>query len=119
MQLPESDILPVNCLERSLNSPTNSYKFYWFLAILNLLRRKPNNRKLDVEELALTIIALSWNTVVEKKVSLGKQDKLEELINEFKSDYEIDDGMSIEKLLGKLASILKEEKILKGSERIC
>lgn len=73
MQLPESDELDISRLAAVFSDTTNSYKFYWFLAILDSLR---DNRQtqMSIRDLSLRMVALVWYPLDYFKLSFGKQD---------------------------------------------
>ena len=69
-------------LGQVFNDTTNSYKLFWFLSILSLLKRseEPSFRLVDIfTEMAVA----AWHPVCLFRLSLGKQDKLQEVILEF------------------------------------
>ena len=69
-------------LGQVFNDTTNSYKLVWFLSILSLLKRseEPSFRLADIfTEMAVA----AWHPVCLFRLSLGRQDKLQEVILEF------------------------------------
>jgi len=73
--LPSSRSLPVEYLSASFDNVTNSYKFYWFLAILDHLRNKPS-RVIPIHQLTAAMIANAWYPANYFRLSFGKQDRL-------------------------------------------
>lgn len=68
-------------LGQVFNDTTNSYKLFWFLSILSLLKRseEPSFRFVDIfTEMAVA----AWHPVCLFRLSLGRQDKLQEVILE-------------------------------------
>lgn len=82
--LPES-YLPVNHLLTTFKRTTNSYKFYWFWAILienNILyQNRAEEMIIPYNRVMARMIALSWFTINKFKISLGSQDKLHEYVS--------------------------------------
>lgn len=76
--LPPHDSLPVHLLSSSFNNTSATYKFYWFLAILNELEK--GNVKINKQHLFAEMIASAWYTINYFNVSFGKQDKLQRAI---------------------------------------
>ena len=74
-KLPASRDLPVTALEGVFNNVTNSYKFYWFLAIIERVK-STRSRVLPVDDLLARMIASVWYPVHYYRLSLGKQDRL-------------------------------------------
>lgn len=73
--LPHSNNLPVHHLAAAFNHVTNSYKFYWFLAILD--RVKENAGPLiPLQALLANMVAGVWYPTNYFYLSLGKQDRL-------------------------------------------
>ena len=75
IKLPESCELPITALESAFGNITNSYKFYWFLAIIECVK-STENRILSVDELLAQMIASVWYPIHYYRLSLGKQDRL-------------------------------------------
>lgn len=60
---------------------TNSYKLVWFLAILSLLKRN-EARSLRLADLFTEMVVVAWHPVCLFRLSLGRQDKLQDVIQE-------------------------------------
>lgn len=73
--LPASNFLPVEYLSASFDNVTNSYKFYWFLAILDHVRNK-QTRVIPVHQLTAHMVADVWYPTNYFRLSFGKQDRL-------------------------------------------
>lgn len=67
-------------------STTNSYKYYWLYAILQLVKRK-GNQNFYLDEIAIQMIVLAWYPVNYYKLSLGRQDQLGTYIKELKNQF--------------------------------
>jgi len=73
--LPQSSNLPVEYLASGFNSVTNSYKYYWFLSILEHVRTH-QTRIIYVNDLLARMVAGVWYPANYFKLSFGKQDRL-------------------------------------------
>jgi hypothetical protein len=73
--LPPSSRLPVSALAASFDEVTNSYKFYWFLAILEQVREVPA-RFIPLDALLARMVASVWYPTNYFRLSFGKQDRL-------------------------------------------
>lgn len=73
MQLPGDNRLDVGKLNAVFGDTTNSYKFYWLLAILESLEESSDNR-IPLRELSLRMVAGVWYPLDYFKLSFGKQD---------------------------------------------
>ncbi len=73
--LPPSQSLPIQYLSASFENVTNSYKFYWFLSILEHIHHK-QTRVIPVRQLIARMIANVWYPTNYFRLSFGKQDRL-------------------------------------------
>lgn len=78
---------------------TNSYKYYWWFSILQLIKRKENT-VFKFNDLVLQMIIFAWYPVNYYKLSLGKQDQLAKHIKRIKNQfYELKEDIKEEDLL--------------------
>ncbi|MCS6906774.1 MAG: HNH endonuclease domain-containing protein [Anaerolineales bacterium] len=73
--LPNSPKLPIAALASSFDQVTNSYKFYWFLAILDHVR-EGKGRIIAIDSLLAYMISRSWYPLNFYRLSFGKQDMI-------------------------------------------
>jgi hypothetical protein len=78
MNLPLSESLPINKLASVFASTSATYKFYWFLAILELVEE--GNTTIPKRKIFSRMISNSWYTVNYFHVSFGKQDLIQEAV---------------------------------------
>jgi hypothetical protein len=78
MNLPFSENLPVQKLASVFASTSATYKFYWFLAILELVEE--GNITITKRKVFSRMISNSWYTVNYFHVSFGKQDLIQEAV---------------------------------------
>lgn len=88
MRLPKDHKVSVGKLNAVFNNTSASYKFYWFLAIIEAIDN--GKEEINKHELFARMLSNAWYTVNYFKVSLGKQDKLQEAIALIKSHENID-----------------------------
>ncbi|MCP4439027.1 MAG: HNH endonuclease [Aureispira sp.] len=101
--LPTNKEIEVKYLAAAFRNTTNSYKLYWFWAILDTLKTNPpSNGKIATNQLAIKMVSLSWYTVNYYKLSLGLQDMISSTIAKIK-----------------LASSLNEQSSKEEVEKIC
>lgn len=72
--LPEDNEIDVLSLSKVFNDTTNSYKFYWFLGILDGLKLSDNPR-ITMLDLSLQMIAKVWYPLDYYRLSFGTQDQ--------------------------------------------
>jgi hypothetical protein len=67
-------------LSQVFKDTTNSYKLFWFLAILSKLKHGTVQGSLQLEEVLTEMAVAAWHPVCLYRLSLGRQDKLQEVI---------------------------------------
>ena len=79
MQIPQSDILSTNAMNRVFDTTTATYKFYWLLALLDMYvkEQKDEMRALDV---AARMVAYAWYPTQYFRLSFGKGDSMSKII---------------------------------------
>jgi len=85
MHLPEIEGLPIKLLAACFNNTSATYKYYWFLSILQAL--ETGNSSILKRELFSRMISNAWFTVNYFHISFGKQDQLQSAI-ELVKDFE-------------------------------
>ncbi len=80
MNLPYSNILPIKKLSQCFNSTTNSYKYYWFYSLLQLI--KQNKTETSFNSISIEMLVNVWYPNHYFKLNFGVQDKLGILANE-------------------------------------
>ena len=75
MQLPNKDGLPINFLAACFNNTSATYKYYWFLSIIQEVEN--GNLKIAKRNLFARMISNAWYTVNYFHVSFGKQDLIQ------------------------------------------
>jgi hypothetical protein len=76
--LPPSEFLNIAALARLFNHTTNSYKYLFFLSLLDILRRQPCQPTSPIAffELIVEMLANAWFPHSDFKLSCGSQDKI-------------------------------------------
>ena len=85
MQIPSDNHLPIDKLSAIFNDTTNSYKFFWFLAILESL--KEGKTEILVDNLVIKMISTVWFPINYYRLSFGKQDQFSNQIKNLQSLY--------------------------------
>lgn len=73
------DIFKSSKLGQAFDNTSASYKFYWLLGILDLLAEKRSDI-LPIKDIQARMVARAFNSVAYFQLSLGKQDKLQDII---------------------------------------
>lgn len=102
MHLPNDSRLPIHHLAACFNDTSSTYKFYWFLSILQAVEAG-NTTTIAKHDIFARMIANAWHTVNYYHVSFGKQDKLQMTIQSIREREQITidakDGMIHRRLL--------------------
>ncbi|MBF2046003.1 MAG: HNH endonuclease domain-containing protein [Leptolyngbya sp. IPPAS B-1204] len=77
-KLPTSEDVNVSALSRLFADTTNSYKFVFFISILDILKRRnfDVSQPINFQELVVEMLANAWYPHTYFKLSFGKQDKI-------------------------------------------
>lgn len=78
IELPHSQNLPINLLSAVFNKTTATYKFYWLLAIVELVEQEKT--QILKTEIFSKMISNSWYTINYFHLSFGKHDLLEDAV---------------------------------------
>ena len=97
--LPESEGIDVASLAGTLRNTTNSYKFYWLLAILDQIRKHHESR-LSIDSLLAEMVASVWYPVNYFRLSLGTQDKLAEVVTTLMAESGLSSDAAGEEIVG-------------------
>ena len=73
MELPFYPRLDITKLNQVFKDTTNSYKFYWFLAILESIKDGKSDR-ISMDNLVIHMVASVWYPLEYYRLSFGKQD---------------------------------------------
>ncbi len=76
-ELPEK----TQILGQVFDDTTNSYKLFWFLAILSVLKRG-GGQSPKVADILTEMAVAAWHPVCLFRLSLGRQDKLQGVVRE-------------------------------------
>lgn len=105
MQLPENEGLEISKLSSVFSDTTNSYKFYWFLSILDSLQEN-NEPVIPLNSIALRMIANVWYPLDYFKLSFGKQDGFKKIAEFVTSKITIDNSINSPSLFNQINSKL-------------
>lgn len=111
MTIPADLRLPIQKLSGVFNNTTNSYKYYWFLAILNKVKRS-NNTSFKIDDLVMEMIGEIWYPINYYKLNFGKLDQFSKGITQLKSEFSIESNINKSDLF-KIIQSNKENPIVK------
>lgn len=108
MQLPENENLEISKLSSVLSDITNSYKFYWFLSILDSLQE--NGRAIiSLDDIAIRMVAKVWYPLDYFKLSFGKLDSFKNIAKLITDKIEIDNSINSPSLFEQIKDKLSPE----------
>ena len=94
--LPYSNLINTNKLSRVFDDTSNSYKFFWLKAIIKRADSKPID---TIENIVCDMITQTYYMVNECNLSLGPNDKLEEVSKYIYATYRIPTNIDSQGLL--------------------
>ena len=110
MSLPQNNKLPIPALAGIFSNTTATYKFYWFVTLLDIVVKERKTR-ISFWEIIAGMVAESWYPIHYFKISFGKSDSLFdkslEIQNAFQISIESDKDKIKKYLLDNLNGIKK------------
>ena len=86
--LPQSNTLTTRHLNRVFDKTVATYKYYWFLGILDLFVKQGKTR-INVWEIMISMVANAWYPVNYFRLSFGKSESLYETILKLQKMYSV------------------------------
>ena len=115
--LPESEELDISSLSGVFSNTTNSYKFYWFLSILDSLQEN-GECVIRQEDLALRMLANVWYPLDYYKLSFGTQDGFKPIAEFITSRIVIDNRVNAPNLFHQINLRFPEEESSELSQKV-
>lgn len=112
MQIPQSQILTTRYLNRVFDKTVATYKYYWFLGILNLYVKQGKTR-MNVWEIMITMVANAWYPVNYFRLSFGKSESLYDAILTLQKENDIPINLGIRELNDLLKKLILQTSIRK------
>ena len=79
MTIPQSDTFSTSIMNRVFDKTTATYKFYWFLSLLDMHVREQKSEMLALD-VASRMVAYAWYPIEYFKLSFGKGDRMAQII---------------------------------------
>lgn len=112
MQIPQSQILTTRYLNRVFDNTVATYKYYWFLSILDLCVKQEKTR-MNVWEIMITMVANAWYPVNYFRLSFGKSESLYDAILTLQKENNIPINLGIRELIDLLQELIRQGGIRK------
>ncbi len=88
MLLPQNPHLPISALAGIFSNTTATYKFYWFVALMDIVVKERKTR-ISFWEIIAGMVAESWYPIHYFKLSFGKSDSLFNNSLEIQKEFQI------------------------------
>ena len=112
MLIPQSQILTTRYLNRVFDKTVATYKYYWFLGILDLYVKQGKTR-MDVWEIMIYMVANAWYPVNYFRLSFGKSESLYEAILTLQRENNIPINIGVRDLKNMLHLLVQRPEIRK------
>lgn len=112
MEIPQSSILTTRYLNRVFDKTVATYKYYWFIGILDLFVKYGKTR-VNVWEIIVTMVANAWYPVNYFRLSFGKSESLYDAILALQEEYDIPINISVRDLTVLLQELVQRNDVRK------
>lgn len=109
MTLPQNNKLPISALAGIFSNTTATYKFYWFVALLDIVVKERKTR-ISFWEIIAEMVAESWYPIHYFKLSFGKSDSLFDKSLEIRKEFQISIEADKDKIKKQILDNLGETK---------
>ena len=110
MQIPKSDILTTNCLGKVFSNTVATYKFFWFVSIMQI-HAKTDNPQISVWDIVIRMVANAWYPIHYFRLSFGKSDSLFDIVMELQHITQIPIDTNSQTIIDGLQSRLEDKQI--------
>ena len=104
--LPITHTLSTHCLSRIFDNTVATYKYYWFLCLLDFYVKKGQTR-IKLWDILVAMVSKAWYPVTYFRLSFGKSESLFEAIWILQKENNIPINISSDKLLELLHEIIR------------
>jgi len=109
MQIPFNSNLQISKLSSIFNDTTNSYKFFWFLAILESIK-EGKNEEIKLDALTAKMLALVWFPINYYRLSFGKQDQFSNKVRNLKLQFGFPQNIKKEELEKQILNLSNQKE---------
>lgn len=112
MIIPQSEILSTTRLGKIFDKTVATYKYFWFISILQM-HAKTNNLRMDIWDVVIRMVANAWYPVHYFRLSFGKSDSLFDIVMDLQQITGIPIDSDIETISAALTDKLENSEIKK------
>ena len=110
MQIPSSDILTTHRLGKIFDNTVATYKYFWFISIMQIHARTDNPR-IDVWEILIRMVANAWYPIHYFRLSFGKSDSLFDIVMELQRIIQIPIDASVDRVIQELQNRFCDNRV--------
>ncbi len=106
MSIPQSETLTTVRLGNIFAKTVATYKYFWFLSILQI-HAKTGNLRIDVWDIVISMVANAWYPIHYFRLSFGKSDSLFDIVMELQKITNLSIDSDTETIIQELKDIVK------------
>ena len=110
MQIPQSSILSTNRLGKVFSNTVATYKYFWFVSILQIYA-KTDDLRISVWEIVIRMVANAWYPIHYFRLSFGKSDSLYEIVMQLQRITQIPIDANLQTIINGLKDRLEDRRI--------
>ena len=110
MQIPTSNILTTNRLGKIFSNTVATYKFFWFVSIMQI-HAKSDNPRISVWDIVIRMVANAWYPIHYFRLSFGKSDSLFDIVMALQHITQIPIDANSQIIIEGLKSRLEDKQI--------
>lgn len=110
MPIPQSDILTTNRLGNIFSNTTATYKFFWFVSIMQIHAKTPNHR-ISVWDIVIRMVANAWYPIHYFRLSFGKSDSLFDIVMKLQQITQIPIDANSQTIIDGLTDRLNDKQV--------
>lgn len=110
MQIPQSDILTTGRLGKVFANTVATYKFFWFVSILQI-HAKTGNLRISVWDIVIRMVANAWYPIHYFRLSFGKSDSLFDIVMKLQQITQIPIDANAETVVGGITDRLDDKQV--------
>ncbi|MBR2193268.1 MAG: HNH endonuclease [Bacteroidaceae bacterium] len=110
MHIPQSDILTTNRLGKIFASTAATYKFFWFVSIMQI-HAKSDNPRISVWDIVIRMVANAWYPIHYFRLSFGKNDSLFDIVMNLQHITQIPIDANVETIISGLIKRIEDRRI--------
>ena len=110
MIIPQSNTLTTRQLNRVFDKTVATYKYYWFLGILDLYVKQGKTR-MNVWDIMILMVTNAWYPVNYFRLSFGKSESLYETILTLQEENNIPINIGVRELMDLLQTLIQRKDV--------